>query len=88
MKLEKVNQELILQFETNLKLDLVDLGTGESVIEKSRRPDHEIHFVRIEGRHPPINLSMDGLKDAAKLVEIENWTITDFDNCLGGNPHV
>ena len=88
MKLEKINQELILQFRTNLKLDLVDLKTGESIIDQRSKADHEIHFVRFEGRHPPIELNMSGLKEAAKLVEIENWTITDFDNCLGGNPHI
>ena len=40
---------------------------------------------------PTIKLSMEAIKEQRslqKILEIEDWTITDFDNCLNGNPHI
>ena len=95
MTIDTLTLELVVAIRTNLKLDIVDLnpdkGQQARFLTKSKRNDDEIHYVKFEGKLPPLELSMEALKDTKnvkKLLEIEDWTITDFDNCLDGNPHV
>ena len=95
MKMDTLTMELLVAIRSNLKLDLIDLGPDPGQKAKfltpSRINDDEIHFVKFEGRVPPIELSMAAMKNTEtlqKLTQIEDWTITDFDNCLNGNPHV
>lgn len=95
MQIDTLTLELIVAIKSNLKLDLIDRhpdkGQRQQFLTPSKRNDDEIHFVRFEGRLPALELSMATIKDQQalkKLTEIEDWTITDFDNCLNGNPHV
>ena len=95
MKIDSLTIELLVSIRCNMKLDMIDLspdpGQKVNFLTPSKINDDEIHFVKFEGRMPAIELSMAALKDregAAKLTQIEDWTITDFDNCLHGNPHV
>ena len=96
MKIDSLTIELIVAIKSNLKLDLVDLKPEKnqkkkSYLTASKINDDEIHFVKFEGRLPALELSLATAKDQMnikKLAEIEDWTITDFDNCLDGNPHV
>ena len=95
MKIDTLTIELLVGIRSSLKLDLVDCepekGQKANFLTKSRRLDDEIHFVKFEGKIPPIELSRQAIADQQtlkKLAEIEDWTITDLDNCLNGNPHV
>ena len=51
----------------------------------------ETHFMRFEGTLKPIKFQLDSISkmmdNIAKELEIEDWTITDVDNFLKGNPH-
>ena len=96
MQIDTLTVEIIVAFKSNLKLDLVDLHPDKgqqrtTFLTRLMRPEEEIHFVKFEGKLPTIELSMATVKDQnnfKKMLEIEDWTITDFDNCLLGNPHV
>ena len=94
-KMDSLTIELQVAIKSNLKLDLVDkkpeADQKKRFLTPSQRNDDEIHFVKFEGRFPVIELSMEGIKDQRslnKITAIEDWTITDFDNCLEGNPHI
>jgi len=89
IKIESLTIEILVRFKTNLKLALagVDDQTRETVYLGSVR-DEEYHFVKFEGCLPPVEMTLDAIKKLAMNMEIEDWTITDFDNCLEGNPHI
>ena len=92
--MDTLTMELKVAIRSNLKLDLVDLnpdaGQKPNFLSPNRKNDDEIHFVQFEGRLPAVELSMEAIKQkmAKKMIEIEDWTITDLDNCLDGNPHI
>ena len=74
MKIDSLTIELLVSIRCNMKLDLIDLspdpGQKVNFLTPSKINDDEIHFVKFEGRLPPIELSMAALKDregAAKL---------------------
>ena len=74
MKIDSLTIELLVSIRCNMKLDLIDLspdpGQKVNLLTPSKINDDEIHFVKFEGRLPPIELSMAALKDregAAKL---------------------
>ena len=53
----------------------------------------ETHFVRFEGKLNPVDvefksmlLAREVLEGISKTMRIEEWTITDFDGKLKGNP--
>lgn len=89
LKIDGVTLEVLVRFRTNLKLALsgVDQKTQETVYMGQKR-DEEFHFVKFEGCLPAVEMSTDAIKKIAENFEIHDWTITDFDNCLQGNPHV
>lgn len=64
-----------------LTLSGIDINTKELVYLGSVK-DEEYHFVKFEGCFPSVEMNMDAIKKAAQNLEISNWTITDFDNCL------
>ena len=96
MTIETLNLELVVAISSNLKLDLVDLNPDQGqekirFLTKSKRNDNETHYIKFEGKLPPLELSLKALRERKTVTEmlaIEDWTITDFDNCLNGNPHV
>lgn len=64
----------------------MDEKSKESIYMGSQH-ENEYHFVKFEGCLPPLEMNMDAIKKAAMNFELQDWTITDFDNCLLGNPH-
>lgn len=90
-----VNIELILKIESNLKLNLV----GKDQEPLSTDPDSkEVHFMQMEAQLVKIDQKQmlnpkafyQFNKDLHKVDELDgasDWTITDFDFCLNGNPH-
>ena len=81
-----------MRFRTNFKLALhgVDQQTQDTVYLGNLQ-DMEYHFVRFEGSIPPLELSLSSLQEKlqkAIIPQADDWTVTDFDNCLDGNPHV
>ena len=88
MQIDNMSTEITLAINTNLKLNLQDEETKDTLIDKKKKTDKEIHFVTFEGRHPPFEVSLDAVKKMANLMVIEDWIITDIDNCLYGNPPV
>ncbi len=81
--------EVLVRFKTNTKLSLEinDVETRK-LIYQGNPEDDEYHFIKFEGKLPPLEMSMHALKNMALNFELSDWTITDFDNCLEGNPHV
>ena len=84
---------MVLKVKTNLKLNL---SAHDNPLAKMIGPtkirDEEIHFIRMEGRYPKIEISLAELiwkkNTQRKFTDFEDWTITDFDDFLKGNPHV
>jgi hypothetical protein len=87
-----LNFEIVVKVTTNLKLDLVDRHGNR--LQKDPMAV-ETHFVRFESivETFPIRFSTifkllkEKMKRNKKL-EFKEWTITDFDNYLKGNPHI
>jgi hypothetical protein len=88
-KMEGVTIEVLVRFCTRTKVAVkgYDPDTEESYYLGQNR-DEEYHFVKFEGSLPPIEINLEKMKEIAKNMVIEDWTITDFDNCLKGNPHI
>ena len=87
--------EVLLRFKSKVKVGVtsVDEWTKDTLYLGNLR-DSEYHFVRFEGAMPPIELDMSMLKGnpqgifQKRSLDLEDWTITDFDDCLKGNPHL
>lgn len=86
-----LNFEVTIRVKTNLKLNLVDKEGNSLVQDPMEKETHYIKFESVANRYP---LSF---KTVWKLITelgktndltFEDWTITDFDNCLNGNPHI
>ena len=95
-QVQQIIQEVVLEFDTNMKLDIEDLKDGSRFIDFQKVYSPERHFVKFEG----VLENKFGLADLKAFQKnpkqfIENfdfnykdWTITDIDNYLDGNPHV
>ena len=88
MEIDTMSTEITLAITTNLKLDLQDEESKSNLISKKKKSDKEVHFVTFQGFHPPFEVSMETIKNMQNLMVIEDWTITDFDNSLFGNPPI
>jgi len=87
--IKNVTLEVLVRIKTNIKLTLSSLDPKtKEIIYMGTKHENEFHFVKFEGCLPPIEMSMDAIKKIAQNFEISDWTITDFDNCLQGNPHI
>ncbi len=64
LRVENVTLEVLVRFKTNLKLSVagLDQKTEQTVYMGYLRED-EYHFVRFEGLLPPIEMSMDSIKN-------------------------
>lgn len=89
LMIDNITLEVLIRIRTNLKLTLTSLDqkTKETLYMGSPH-DNEFHFVKFEGCLPPIEMNMEAIKKVASNFELHDWTITDFDNCLSGNPHI
>jgi hypothetical protein len=89
LMIKNLTLEVLVRFKTNTKLNLEinDVKTRK-LIYQGNLEDSEYHFVKFEGKLPPLEMSIHALKSIALNFELSDWTITDFDNCLEGNPHV
>ena len=89
MMLPNLTVEVIVRFRTNMKLSLqgIDQETKDTIYLGSQR-DEEYHFVKFEGCLPPVEMSESAFRKLSENFQIQDWTITDFDNYLQGNPHI
>ena len=87
--INNITLEVLVRIRSNLKLVLgtLDQKTKETLYMGAPQ-ENEFHFLKFEGCLPPIEMSLDAIRKAAQNFELSDWTITDFDNCLDGNPHV
>lgn len=89
LMIKNITLEVLVRMRSNLKLVLTQLDQKTKETKYMGTPlENEFHFVKFEGCLPPIEMNMEAIKKAAQNFELTNWTITDFDDCLGGNPHV
>jgi hypothetical protein len=96
--------DIVLSIKTNLKLNIVKKGGEQSLslLRETDYEDDEIHYIKIEGVFHSFKMEsifqtlmkqmratsqFDG-PIAKKLEMIDNWTITDLDFCLKGNPYI
>jgi hypothetical protein len=87
--LQMLNIDLVLRVRTNLKLCLIE-SDGTKSVPANKLREEEVHFIRIEGKYPShmVDILMKRNIGDKKLSDFEDWTITDFDDFLKGNPHV
>ena len=82
----------MFRVKTNLKLNLVSPGNpATKLIATGEEKDIETHFLTMEGWIPDIEVTQNDLETGKwwKNHEMfQDWTITDFDNILKGNPHI
>lgn len=94
IKFNQITLEFLLLFQTNRVV-----CQQQSEVEKYKKYSmmQEYHFVRFEGQYKPLEVTLLDIKtkgwskfqqEISKQFEIENWTITDFDGFLNGNPHI
>jgi hypothetical protein len=62
--------------------------SGTKLIPPNQLQDDEVHFAKFEGMFPDFEFSPMAIMSKMKDMNIKEWTITDFDNFLKGNPHV
>ena len=84
-----MNLQLLVQIETNVKLNLVD-NDGKSMVKDEG--SKEIHLVLFESVTDTYVLGWRIIKQAYHKfmnpgLKFDDWVIVDFDNCLNGNPH-
>lgn len=90
-----MNLELILRIESNIKLNLFKSeNPEEKLIPEHKLKENEVHFLKIEGIKAHSDPGTFGgllkIKTSIGLEEmgISDWTITDLDDHLKGNPHI
>lgn len=76
---------LLFKVRTNLKLNLVE-ADGERMIPKNKETDEEVHYVKFEGLNDKFKIDPANLLKTSQQFEFKDWTITDFDDFLKGNP--
>ena len=89
-----LNMSLLLKVDTNLKLNLV-YPDGRSLIEEHERDQYEVHYVQMESIISSYDIKLSTIikllgeifKSNRKL-SFSEWTVTDFDHFLQGNPHI
>ena len=82
----EMNLQLLVRYETSLKLNLID-SKGEPMIKESEKRDREVHFLLLECTTDKYELNWNIFKKIwsnyrKPALKFENWTITDFDDCL------
>lgn len=88
-----LNFEMVIRVDTNLKLNMVGRD-GKALISPDDFDEEEIHFMRVESVCNEFEISPKTvfrmIKEmfSKKQLNFRDWTITDFDDFLKGNPHV
>ena len=88
-----MNFEVLLRIETNLKLNPIGRN-GESLIPIEEFEHEEVHFLKFESTVQTFEISFSTifklLKDMAQKPDLKfsDWTLTDIDVHLNGNPHI
>jgi hypothetical protein len=88
-----LNFEMLIRIETTLKLNPI-YKDGIGLIKDHEKDDEEVHFVRFESVVQAYEIRMGSIlrlfKELIKKPDLQfsNWTITDIDQHLNGNPHI
>lgn len=86
-----MNVLMRMRIETNIKLQLIDTS-GNPLISKDDEYKPEVHFLQLEAithEYPISSKAFGAIWRAWRnrhKQEYKNWTVTDFDHCLNGNP--
>ena len=84
--------EMLVKIETNLKLNLIE-PDGKSLIPENKTEKDEVHFLKFEANLQTLDVSLGQIFRLLREFlgepnfEFKDWTITDIDNHLKGNPH-
>jgi hypothetical protein len=82
---------LYVRLETNIKLNL-HTRRGEQLIKEEDRLKPEVHFLLFEAIQSTLTMKFPqilGEMLRQRLdpgLNLKEWTVSDFDNCLNGNP--
>lgn len=79
--------EYLVRIKSNYKLNLIDKN-GDKIISSSNEKDYEVHFLRFEGLYPNFEFTPSTMMSKMRDFDILDWTITDVDDFLKGNPHI
>ena len=87
-----LNVEAQVRMKTRCKLNVKD-PEGNVMIEDGDQYDKEYHYVQFESVAAKIDAKLSALMELRKKfmnfdLEFDDWTITDLDNELLGNPHL
>eukprot|EP00347_Sterkiella_histriomuscorum_P011674 403371545 len=86
----KLNFEFLIRIESAIKLNMVN-KQGESLISQDHMLDKEIHYIKVATVAKELEFNLKILQEIFKNMELDfsfkHSLITDFDNCLNGNPH-
>ena len=79
-----------LKITTNIKLQMHDFE-GKPLIPPDRVDEPEVHYLQFEGENNRFPLGKGIFKAIWRRwrgqdLHYKEWTLTDLDNCLGGNP--
>eukprot|EP00347_Sterkiella_histriomuscorum_P005146 403357719 len=85
-----MNVELIIRIESNTKLNLIDKHKNHLIQDEDEK---EVHFMRLESVTSEYPIQLSTLWKIVseyfkKDMKFKQWVLTDFDNCLNGNPHI
>ena len=88
-----MNFEMLLRIETNLKLNPIDKD-GKGLIPEKEKEYEEVHFLKMESKVCEYEIRFGTIlkliKEMANKPDLKfsDWTLTDFDLQLNGNPHI
>ena len=85
-----MNVQFKMRLETNIKLQITS-NEGERLVPDDKLLEPEVHFMQFEATtvHYPISLAFFKVlwrNRSSQPINFQNWTFTDFDNFLKGNP--
>lgn len=91
-----MNKNYLLRIESDLQLDLVD-PQGNGLLSEEEKTDRISHYLRFESEFMKEEFTFEnasklneGLKQGVipEDVRMKDWTVTDLDDFLEGNPHI
>ena len=84
-----MNMQILVRIESNIKLNLFT-QEGQALIEDPA--ETEVHYMQLEAMQTAYTIAFPTFfkelwrERRNKMPVFKNWTITDFDHCLRGNP--
>lgn len=81
-----------VKITTPIKLNLTT-EKGDELISGADKETKEVHYIQLEGIHHEYTAGIRAFYDLwvmyrKRSLELKNWTVTDFDFCLKGNPPI